>query len=64
MILCETNTRAAELQEIFDELGRGKSYVNSTTQMGKLVPKLNNRASGGCPVLAFGIKKSAYDPTR
>lgn len=54
-------TRASELQEIFDELGRGKSYGNSTTQMGKLVPKLNNRASGGCPVLAFGIKKAAYD---
>ena len=54
-------TRASELQDIFDELGRGKSYGNSTTQMGKLVPKLNNRASGGCPVLAFGIKKSAYD---
>jgi hypothetical protein len=53
-------TRAAELQEIFDELGRGKSYGNSTTQMGKLVPKLNNRASGGCPVLAFGIKRNAY----
>ena len=55
-------TRATELQDIFDELGRGKSYGNSTTHMGKLVPKLNNRASGGCPVLAFGIKKSAYDP--
>lgn len=55
-------TRAGELQDIFDELGRGKSYGNSTTQMGKLVPKLNNRASGGCPVLAFGIKKTAYDP--
>ena len=54
-------TRAGELQDIFDELGRGKSYGNSTTQMGKLVPKLKNRASGGCPVLAFGIKKSAYD---
>jgi len=54
-------TRASELQEIFDGLGRGKSYGNSTTHMGKLVPKLNNRASGGCPVLAFGIKKSAYD---
>jgi hypothetical protein len=56
-------TRASELQDVFDELGRGKSYGNSTTQMGKLVPKLNNRASGGCPVLAFGIKKSAYDAT-
>ncbi len=56
-------TRASELQDIFDELGRGKSYGNSTTQWGKLVPKLKNRASGGCPVLAFGIKKAAYDET-
>jgi len=54
-------TRASELQDIFDEIGRGKSFGNSTTQMGKLVPKLNNRASGGCPVLAFGIRKTAYD---
>ncbi|MGA8939039.1 MAG: BglII/BstYI family type II restriction endonuclease [Acidobacteriaceae bacterium] len=57
-------TRASELQQIFDELGRGKSYGNSTTHMGKLVPKLNNRASGGCPVLAFGIRQSAYDATK
>ena len=57
-------TRASELQDIFDELGRGKSYGNSTTQWGKLVPKLKNRASGGCPVLAFGIKKAAYDPNQ
>jgi hypothetical protein len=54
-------TRASELQDIFDELGRGKSFGPSTTHMGKLTPKLNNRASGGCPVLAFGIKKLAYD---
>ena len=54
-------TRASELQDIFDELGKGRSFGNSTTHMGKLVPKLNNRASGGCPVLAFGIKKIAYD---
>jgi hypothetical protein len=54
-------TRASELQDIFDELGRGRSFGNSTTHMGKLIPKLSNRASGGCPVLAFGIKKSAYD---
>jgi hypothetical protein len=57
-------TRASELQDIFQELGRGTSYGNSTTHMGKLVPKLNNRASGGCPVLAFGIKKTAYDPNQ
>jgi hypothetical protein len=55
-------TRASELQDIFDELGKGRSFGNSTTHMGKLIPKLNNRASGGCPVLAFGIKKTVYDP--
>jgi hypothetical protein len=55
-------TRASELQEIFDQLGRGKSFGPSTTHMGKLKPKLDNRASGGCPILAFGIKKPAYDP--
>lgn len=53
-------TRASELQDIFDELGKGRSFGNSTTHMGKLIPKLSNRASGGCPVLAFGIKKTAY----
>lgn len=55
-------TRASELQDIFVALGRGTSFGNSTTHMGKLLPKLENRASGGCPVLAFGIKSSAYDP--
>jgi hypothetical protein len=54
-------TRASELQDIFDELGKGRSFGNSTTHMGKLIPKLDNRASGGCPVLAFGIKKTAYE---
>lgn len=54
-------TRADELQEIFNALGKGKSYGPSTTHMSKLTPKLDNRASGGCPVLAFGIKKALYD---
>jgi hypothetical protein len=56
-------TRATELQTIFNRIGRGSSYGNSTTHMGKLIPRLNNRASGGCPVLAFGIRSSAYDET-
>jgi Restriction endonuclease BglII len=54
-------TRATELQEIFNTLGKGASYGASTTHMSKLVPKLQNRASGGCPVLALGIKASLYD---
>lgn len=53
-------TRASELQDIFNQLGRGKSFGASTTHMGKLLPKLHNRASGGCPVMAFGITKRAY----
>lgn len=55
-------TRATELQDIFDDLGKGASYGASTTHMGKLVPKLNNRSAGGCPVLAFGMRKVLYDP--
>lgn len=54
-------TRADELQEIFDRLGKGKSYGPSTTHMSKLVPKMNNRASGGCPVLALGMTGKLYD---
>ncbi len=55
-------TRATELQEIFKKLGKGTSYGAATTHMGKLKPKLANRASGGCPVLAFGMTKKIYDP--
>ncbi len=56
-------TRSSALQEIFNALGKGASYGQSTTHMGKLIPRLSNRASGGCPVLAFGITPAAYDPT-
>lgn len=55
-------TRADELQQLFNELGRGASYGQSTTHMSKLVPKLKNRASGGCPVLSFGMRRVLYDP--
>ena len=33
-------TRSSELQQIFNDLGRGTSYGPSTTHMGKLRPKL------------------------
>ncbi|MGH9956442.1 MAG: BglII/BstYI family type II restriction endonuclease [Pyrinomonadaceae bacterium] len=54
-------TRASALQQIFDKLGKGKSYGPSTTHMAKLKPKMHNRASGGCPVLAFGMTEKLYD---
>lgn len=53
-------TRAAELQKVFDDLGKGKSYGNSTTHMDKLKPRIYGKGSGGCPVIAFGIKASLY----
>lgn len=54
-------TRASELQELFKSLGKGASYGSSTTHMGKLRSKLFGQGSGGCPVIAIGIKASLYD---
>ncbi|KWV91625.1 BglII/BstYI family type II restriction endonuclease [Erythrobacter sp. YT30] len=53
-------TRCSELQKIFDELGKGKSYGNSTTHMGKLLPRLRGGAGGGCPIVVFGISERIY----
>jgi hypothetical protein len=56
-------TRCSHLQAIFDKLGRGSSYGNSTTHMEKLLPRLEGGGGGGCPVLAFGIMDKLYDET-
>jgi len=53
-------TRCDELQDIFNELGRGSSYGTSTTHMGKLVPRIEGGSGAGCPILVFGISKSLY----
>jgi restriction endonuclease BglII len=53
-------TRCDELQEIFDDLGRGSSYGRTTTILSKLQRKLDGGAGGGCPVLAIGMRKSLY----
>lgn len=53
-------TRASHLQEIFVALGKGASYGNSTTHMGKLVPRLDGGGGGGCPVLVFAITRNLY----
>lgn len=54
-------TRADELQELFKELGKTTAAGAATTHMSKLIPKMYNRASGGCPILALGITKKKYD---
>ena len=53
-------TRCDGLQAIFNKLGKGGSYGNSTTHMSKLLPRLNGGGGGGCPVLVFGIRDSLF----
>jgi hypothetical protein len=53
-------TRCSELQSIFDALGRGASYGNSTTHMRKLLPRLRGGSGGGCPIVVFGIRPELY----
>jgi hypothetical protein len=53
-------TRCSELQAIFNELGRGPSFGNSTTHMGKLLPRLRGGSGGGCPIVVFGISGRLY----
>ncbi|MFZ2028988.1 MAG: BglII/BstYI family type II restriction endonuclease, partial [Vitreimonas sp.] len=53
-------TRCDHLQEIFNALGKGASYGQSTTHMSKLVPKAQGGSGGGCPVLVFGISRKLY----
>lgn len=51
-------TRSDELQDIFNHMGRGSSYGNSTTHMSKLLPRIEGGGGAGCPLLVFGITKS------
>jgi hypothetical protein len=54
-------TRSDELQQLAVELGRDRqSYGQSTTHMSKLLPRLEGGGGGGCPVVVFGIKRTAY----
>jgi len=48
-------TRSAELNPLFDELGVKKKYGASTTWMGKLLPRIQARRHGGCPIFVAGI---------
>lgn len=53
-------TRSSELQQIFNKLGKGSSYGNSTTHHEKLWPRLDGGGGGGCPVLTFAITSRLY----
>ena len=51
-------TRSEKLNLVFDHLGKNvkDKYGASTTWMGKLIPRLDSRRHGGCPILAIGIR--------
>ncbi len=53
-------TRSDELQDIFNGLGRGSSYGNSTTHLSKLLPRIEGGGGAGCPLLVFGITKALF----
>jgi hypothetical protein len=53
-------TRCDDLQQIFDTLGRGSSFGNSTTHMSKLLPRIWGGGGGGCPILVLGIRSATY----
>jgi hypothetical protein len=53
-------TRSDELQRIFDDLGKGKSYGPTTTHLSRLVPRIERGGGGGCPLLVFGITHKLY----
>lgn len=58
-------TRSDDLQPLFKELARKglkskTAFGESTTHMGKLRPRLEGGAGGGCPVLAIGITASLF----
>ncbi len=53
-------TRCSQLQQMFNQLGKGTSYGASTTHLDKLLPRLRGGSGGGCPVIAFGISERLY----
>lgn len=52
-------TRSTDLHQTFADVGKKKGSAGaSTTHFEKLRPKLEGGGSGGCPVLAIGIRGS------
>jgi hypothetical protein len=54
-------TRVSELQVLFNELGIGTKYGQSTTHWNKLIPKIDGGGAGQCPILMIGLGTECYD---
>lgn len=57
-------TRSSDLQKIFRKLGKGDSYGASTTHINKLLPRIEGRGNGGCPILVIGITDDCFIDNR
>lgn len=53
-------TRSAQLNGLFRKLGIMQKYGSSTTWIGKLLPRIQARRHGGCPILIAGITTGAF----
>lgn len=54
-------TRSEKLNDVFKQLGIQAKYGASTTWMGKLIPRLDSRRHGACPILAIGITDACIE---
>jgi CRISPR-associated protein Csd2 len=54
-------TRSNDLDNLFRKYDIMQKYGASTTQMTKLLPRLNAGRNGGCPILVFGITSKLLD---
>lgn len=57
-------TRATELQDIFNGLKRDRATETPRRTWGKLLPRLEGGAGGGCPIVVFAITKKCYTDDR
>jgi restriction endonuclease BglII len=53
-------TRATELGAIIRKHRKSTSYGSSTTHFDRLLPRIEGGGGGGCPIVAFAIKKECY----
>ncbi len=51
-------TRTDSLKDLYQRVG--KDYTATSTWMSKLKPRIDGGGAGGCPILVFGIKPSAF----
>ena len=59
-------TRGADFNEALDGVTYKsgepvKKYGSSSTWMNKLLPRLDSRQNGGCPILAVGVTKKVFE---